>query len=178
LLTELSIPSTLFVPVGFIQGESPPPIASARRLPPMSWAQLREVARSSLVTIGSHSWTHPDLRAVAASGLARELRDSRSKLEDELDVAVDAFAYPRALWSPRVEARVREVYDRAALGGGRRITCRNLDPLRLWRIPIRSEMESSLAMVLRSRVWIEEWIADAVRRRLRRAAARPAAAGE
>jgi peptidoglycan/xylan/chitin deacetylase (PgdA/CDA1 family) len=134
----------------------------------MTWAQLREVSESGSVVVGSHSWTHPDMRRVDERDLRRELLESRDRLQEKLGVAVRTFCYPRALWSPRVEAAVGEVYDFAFVAGGRQVPKgRRFNPLRIPRIPIRRDMPASLEPVLRSRVWLEEWVADKVRRWLR-----------
>ena len=168
MLRELGLRALLFVPVGFVEREQGSPLQGAETLPPMSWDQLREVRASGAVEIGSHSWTHPDLRRLEGKALRRELVDSRDHLQEKLGAAVRAFCYPRALWSRRVEAEVGEVYDFAFVAGGGRVpNAPRFNPLRIPRIPIRRDMPSSLETVLRSRVWLEEWIADKVRRYLR-----------
>jgi peptidoglycan/xylan/chitin deacetylase (PgdA/CDA1 family) len=168
LLQEQGVEALLFVPVGFVEGECGSPLAGAESLPPMSWAQLREVVEDGSVTVGSHSWTHPDMRQLDERALRRELIDSRDRLQEELGVSVRAFCYPRALWSRRVEAVVGEVYDYAFVAGGRQMPKgRSFNPLRIPRIPIRRGMPASIEPVLRSRVWLEEWFADKVRRYLR-----------
>jgi peptidoglycan/xylan/chitin deacetylase (PgdA/CDA1 family) len=167
-LCEHGLAALLFVPVGFVEGPCGAPLAGAEALPAMSWDQLREVSASGSIVVGSHSWSHPDLRRLDEQSLRRELVDSRDRLQEKLGAAVRVFCYPRALWSRRVEAVVREVYDFAFVAGGGRVPCgRRFDPLRVPRLPIRRDMPSSLESVLRSRVWLEEWIADKVRRYLR-----------
>ena len=66
--------------------------------------------------------------------------------------------------SPAVERAVGASYASAVAGGGRRVTTRSLRRFRLPRIPIRRDMPVSLAPLLRGAVWLEEWMADAVRR--------------
>jgi peptidoglycan/xylan/chitin deacetylase (PgdA/CDA1 family) len=169
ILLELEWTALLFVPVGFVDGSGDSPLAGAEHLPPMTWDQLREVTRDGRVVVGSHSWTHPDLRSLDERALHRELQDSRGRLEDELGVAVRAFCYPRALWSRRVEKAVGEAYEVAFVAGGLRVpTGGRVNPVRIPRVPIRRDMPASLEPVLGSRVWLEEWIADKVRRHLRR----------
>lgn len=167
LLREAGIPATLFVPVGWIEGTEGPPLTASHGLGPVSWSQLREMVASGLVHVGSHSWSHRDLRRLPSRELQAELRRSREVLEDRLGVDVDTFCYPRGLWSRSVEPQVGQVYEYAAVGGGRQLTAQNLRPLRLWRVPLRREMPPSLAPVLRSSWWWEEWLADKTRRYLR-----------
>ena len=163
MLQEHRVPATLFVPTGFVDGTSPAPIGGVD-LPPCSWSQLRELAASDVVTIGSHTCTHPDLRSLNRDGLEAELRNSRARLEDELGVPVGSFCYPRALWNRRVEREVAEVYDLAVIGGGRRITASNLNPHRLWRTSIRRDSPLPVEQWLTSPWWLEEAAADVVRR--------------
>jgi peptidoglycan/xylan/chitin deacetylase (PgdA/CDA1 family) len=167
ILEELGIPATLFVPVGFVEGEHPPPIGPAP-LPAASWTELEEMVATGLLTVGSHSWSHPELPTLPEEEVDRELTSSREHLEDRLGVAVRSFCYPRGLWTPRVERRVARVYELATIGGGRRFGPRvrrgHLNPLRIQRVPLRADGPFTLRPVLRARVWLEEWIADAVRR--------------
>lgn len=173
-LAAAGIPATLFVPVGFVQRESPAPLTGAESLPPLSWHQLREMVETGLVAVGSHTWTHGDLRASLGdeASLERELHDSRQVLEDRCAARVRSFCYPRGLWSPGCEGEVQRHYDHAVVGGGRKITASNLRALRLWRVPVRRDMPPSLAPLVASRVYLEEWLADKARRWLPAGAAR------
>lgn len=164
VLEELGLPATLFVPVGFLERTSGAPMAVAEDLPPITWERLRELAHSGLLTIGAHSLTHPDLRRFSDQELERELALSRRRLEERLEIEVDTFCYPRALWNRRVEAAVGRHYRLAAIGGGRLLTPANFRPLRLWRTSIRRDGPVSLAPILSSRLWLEEWLADLWRR--------------
>jgi peptidoglycan/xylan/chitin deacetylase (PgdA/CDA1 family) len=164
VLRELAIPATLFVPVGFVAGETAAPIRGTGGLPPASWKQLREMADEELLTVGSHSWSHPDLRRLPAAAVREELARSRRELEHRLGRPVTAFCYPRGLWSRRLEPLVGETYALAAVGGGRRVTAANLRPLRLGRVPLRRDMPVPLAPILRASLWLEEWLADRLRR--------------
>lgn len=163
VLARLGLPATLFVPVGFVEGECPPPLAGAP-LPAASWEELAEVTASGLVTIGSHTWSHPDLTALPAAEVDDELRRSRDRLEERLARPVRSFCYPRARWSRAVEARVRRCYDLAVVGGGGRFGGRRRDPYRIERVSLRVDGPRSLAPVLRAGVWLEERVADRVRR--------------
>lgn len=163
LLAERGIPVTLFVPVGFVEGDSPAPIRGTERLPPISWSELGELATEGLA-IGSHTWSHPDLTRLSAARVRDELRRSRVALEDRLGVPVTSFCYPRGLWSRRVEPLVAETYELAAVGGGGRSSSRRLRPLRIQRVPLRADGPDSLLPVLESPVWLEERLADTARR--------------
>lgn len=92
----------------------------------MSADQLRAAAASPLVTIGSHTVSHPFLTRLGDADLARELAESKRFLEDVTGRAVDLFAYPTGDYDRRTISAVRDAGYRAAfversrgLGGGR-----------------------------------------------------------
>jgi peptidoglycan/xylan/chitin deacetylase (PgdA/CDA1 family) len=167
LLAERGIPATLFVPVGFLDGGCPAPIRGTDHLPPIPWAELRELVAAGLA-VGSHTWSHPDLTRLPAAQVRDELRRSRAALEDRLGVPVTAFCYPRGLWSRHLEPLVGEVYELAVVGGGGKLSARRLRPLRIQRVPLRADGPASLIPLLGAPVWLEERVADTVRRHVRR----------
>lgn len=57
------------------------------------WRGLRSLD-PSIVTVGSHSMTHPILPRMNAAQIESELRDSRSMLEARLGRPADLFSYP------------------------------------------------------------------------------------
>lgn len=165
LLAERALPATLFVPVGFVEGTHPPPIAGTERLPPAAWGDLAAAAAAAggRLEIGSHSWTHRDLRGLSEDDLGREIVAARRRLAERIGREVTSFCYPRALWDRRVERRVAAEYARAVVGGGRRWTPAQ-GPWRIQRVSLRRDGPRSLAPVLAAPVWLEEWAADRVRR--------------
>jgi peptidoglycan/xylan/chitin deacetylase (PgdA/CDA1 family) len=163
LLAERRLPATLFVPVGFVEGTHPAPIRGTGRLPPARWEEIAEAAAGGLLEVGSHSWSHPDLRRLDDAALDRELAGSRRRLEERLGVRVDSFCYPRALWDRRVERRVAAHYARAVVGGGRRWRPPQ-SPWRIQRVSLRRDGPASLAPVVAAPLWLEEWAADRARR--------------
>ncbi|HVS02956.1 MAG TPA: polysaccharide deacetylase family protein [Thermoanaerobaculia bacterium] len=163
MLADRGLVPTLFVPVGFLEGESPAPLRGAEGLPAAGWEGLAEAATAGRLQVGSHSWTHPDLRRLQLEDVERELGASRQVLEDRLGVSVDSFCYPRGLWSPAVERQVARYYRLAVIGGGRRWTPRQ-SVFRVQRISLRRDGPRSLAPLLAAPVCLEEWAADRVRR--------------
>jgi peptidoglycan/xylan/chitin deacetylase (PgdA/CDA1 family) len=168
VLAETKVPSLLFVPVGFLRGEGPGPFAPRWDGPATTWEHLREMVDTGLLTVGSHSWSHRDLRSLSQPALQRELRDSRAVLEDEIGKPVAAFCYPRGLWNRRVEDRVRESYEWAAVGGGRILRAGSVDPMRLSRLSLRRDAPVALESTLGRTLNLEELLADRLRRRVRR----------
>lgn len=76
-----------------------------------------ETVRSSgtrkLLTIGAHTHSHPRLPACSPAELTRELRESRSLLEDWTGRSVDLMAYPFGAYDRRVAAAVAATGYRA-----------------------------------------------------------------
>jgi peptidoglycan/xylan/chitin deacetylase (PgdA/CDA1 family) len=72
----------------------------------MSLAQLREMVAAGM-EIGSHTMTHARLTTLGPADLAREVGDSRRRLEDALGVAVTSFCYPYGNWNRTVIEAVR-----------------------------------------------------------------------
>jgi peptidoglycan/xylan/chitin deacetylase (PgdA/CDA1 family) len=84
-----------------------------KRHAPLSWDQLRQMDEN-LITVGSHTLTHPILPTLADDILQHEIADSRSMLEQALDRSIDFFSYPNGANDARVVNAVRKHY-RAAL---------------------------------------------------------------
>jgi len=163
LLKELNVPCTLYVPVGFIERTSASPLKGAEGLRPLDWAALRHLAADPLFTLGSHSWHHHDMRMLDVNAARWELRRSREHLEDRTGAPVEHFCYPQAKWSHAIENEVRATYRTAVIAGGRRNLAGRFNPLRLGRVPVRSDMPVGLTPAIESAVWLEEWAASYAR---------------
>ncbi|NJK36697.1 MAG: polysaccharide deacetylase family protein [Oscillatoriales cyanobacterium RM2_1_1] len=74
----------------------------------LTWEQLREMAADPLVTIVSHSLSHPkDLTELSDFQLQQELIQSKKILEDQLRVPMRYFTYPEGKYDERVSAWVK-----------------------------------------------------------------------
>ncbi len=156
VIQEFQIPVMLFVPVNFIDRKMQAPIRSKITIPPCSWEQIREMLSTGLVSIGSHSMSHPDLRRIPEAAAHAEISESREQLEQQTGVSVSCFAYPKALWSRQLENIVRKFYDSAVVASGTKMRAETFNPYRLSRIPIRSDMPADLGCILPYNVWLEE----------------------
>jgi peptidoglycan/xylan/chitin deacetylase (PgdA/CDA1 family) len=112
-------------------------LALGRRLM-MTWGQIRELQRQGHL-IGAHTLTHPNLAHVPADEMAREVAESKRRLEEELQAPVRHFSYPAPILEPHwSEATVACTAD---LGFATAVTCRRGGVgvgdalLRLRRIP-------------------------------------------
>lgn len=69
----------------------------------LTWEQVEEMAQNPLVTIVSHSVTHPrDLRELSDEDLRYELETAKARLEERLGVPIDYFTYPEGNHDERV----------------------------------------------------------------------------
>lgn len=106
ILESLSIPATVFLTTGFLDGMVSPPWRSsnaallseyrsqAEYFQPMNWQQARELARHPLIRVGSHTVSHPLLGTGPEDAARDEMVRSRRILADRLGVTPDFFAYP------------------------------------------------------------------------------------
>jgi peptidoglycan/xylan/chitin deacetylase (PgdA/CDA1 family) len=121
-LRDLGVPITVFVCSGHADlGGAPlliPELATddpevIERLRTMSWDELRALAADGSV-IGSHTVSHAHLIQLEDAELARELQESKQRVEDEVGVACQLFAYPYGEHDGRVRAAAQAAgYERA-----------------------------------------------------------------
>lgn len=97
LLEELNVPCCVYVTAGFVTGEFDAfthDREAGYNSAALDAADLRELARHPLITIGAHTYTHPRLNSFSPETWARELGQARQRLEEELGAAVSHFAFP------------------------------------------------------------------------------------
>jgi peptidoglycan/xylan/chitin deacetylase (PgdA/CDA1 family) len=126
-LERLRVPATVFACPGYADDGRPlavPELAMQAREHPeelatMRWADLRGLVERGF-EVGSHTVTHPHLVEVGDRELRAELRESRQRLEDELEVPCRFLAYPYGEEDERVRAAARASgYDAAFALPGR-----------------------------------------------------------
>lgn len=80
-------------------------------------AQLKEMLDSGLITIGSHSLSHPNLSEdLSEDELKKEIGQSKQTLEEMLAVPIKFFSYPFGGVSRKARDLVREFGYKAAVG--------------------------------------------------------------
>lgn len=141
VLKAFSMPATVFVTTGFLDDPDMPPVsrelAETRRLRPMTWDDLRHLAKEPLITIGAHTHRHPDLTQIDSEEIAEEMRRAAERFEEELGFVPKHFAYPKGRWNKRVEDAVRPYCDSAAIVGGRIAVNMKTPQYAIPRVPIR-----------------------------------------
>ncbi len=76
----------------------------------MTWDQLRQAEATGLITVESHTVTHPeDITTLSDSDLDREMQESKQTLETKLGHPVPFLAYP----SGHCDARIQQAAIRA-----------------------------------------------------------------
>lgn len=116
---------------GIATGSLPPHQAVA------SEAELRDAASKPGITLGSHTWSHPNLAALRADELREELVRPIAWLEERFPRAVRWLTYPYGLSSPEVQRAARD----AGYRGGFRVdggwmADRHADPFALPRLNV------------------------------------------
>ena len=134
ILARHSVPSVWYLATDFMERSREFPDGGR----PLSWAGAREAVDSGLVTLGSHTHTHALLDRIDPAAAADELDRSVELIGERVGVAVDHFAYPKAVApSPEVEPLVRARFRSAALGGNRANSYGRTDLHRLARSVIQ-----------------------------------------
>jgi peptidoglycan/xylan/chitin deacetylase (PgdA/CDA1 family) len=110
-LQKRKVPATMFVISGAL-GKAFGPAATPERV--MTVAQLRELP-SDLISLGSHTLTHPYMPEVGEATAFRELRESKTTLERILGREISTFSFPFGGFTPRLidmakEAGYRRVF--------------------------------------------------------------------
>ena len=103
LLERFQLPMTLFVTAGFLNETGY-----------LSEAELREVSRHPLITIGAHGLWHRHLNQMSLNDARLELKESRRVLEDLTSQTVDLLAWPFGECNEDLEKLSAECGYRAA----------------------------------------------------------------
>jgi peptidoglycan/xylan/chitin deacetylase (PgdA/CDA1 family) len=116
VLQRLQLPATIFVTTSFCsQAMRHPRYPAEDRRLHLDWDEVRSLAATPGVTIGSHTATHPYLQRVSDLQARAEIADSRRHIEDEIGRPVEFFCYPSGDVGPRERDLAREAGYRASV---------------------------------------------------------------
>lgn len=87
------------------------PALPPAKFAPCSWAELREMADSGLVEIGSHTVTHPILSSVTHEESWRELTESRRQIEEGVGRKINSFCFPNGMPGDYRPSQVRQLAE-------------------------------------------------------------------
>jgi peptidoglycan/xylan/chitin deacetylase (PgdA/CDA1 family) len=86
----------------------------------MGYEKLLNLKEDPIVTIGSHSITHPKIPKIDnEKKVVKEVRESKEIIEKKLKIEIDKFAYPHNKYDQRTREIVSNSYSYAVKGGGR-----------------------------------------------------------
>jgi peptidoglycan/xylan/chitin deacetylase (PgdA/CDA1 family) len=139
------------------------PVAPPPEYRPVTWEQAREMDSSGL-EVASHTLSHPILTNVTDEQLARELCESKERLQEILGHQVDSFCYPNGGHDGRVRRAVERAGYRSAVTTRPGFNDEGSDPLTLSRI----HTERDLAHFVQSTCGFEQF-----KNRLRHVRKRP-----
>ena len=78
----------------------------------MNWNDLRSLDRN-LITVGSHTLSHPILTKLSGQEIESEILESRRRLQQRLERKVDLFCYPNGAYDRRAYQLVQKTYRAA-----------------------------------------------------------------
>jgi peptidoglycan/xylan/chitin deacetylase (PgdA/CDA1 family) len=151
ILERYRIPATIFVTVDFCrQLRTHPRYHDEMGRVHLTVDEIRRLADHPLVTIGSHTLTHPFLSRLDSTRARAEIVDSRTVLEELLGKPVEFFCYPSGDYGEREAALVADAGYRAAVtvAPGQNAGARTLFELRRTEMTDRDDREA-LAQKLR-----------------------------
>lgn len=105
----------------------------------ITWSQIKEMADAG-ITIGCHTLDHPCLTLVGPREAERQILDSKSVLEEQLNIKIEFFSYPYGEHNEVVERIVKECGFRAATTVNPEMVSSLEDPFTLNRIGIYSNL--------------------------------------
>jgi peptidoglycan/xylan/chitin deacetylase (PgdA/CDA1 family) len=152
VLTKYGMTATVFLITGDQtqnRGYGRLPASGGRKM--LTWEHIHEMKRSG-IEFGSHSLTHPDLTRLSVEEIDRELRESKSQLEDILECEIASFAYPYGYHTPAVRKIVKKHYSLACCGRLGAVK-RTSDLFALERVDMYYFRTAKLARLLSSRLF-------------------------
>ncbi|HEY2767183.1 MAG TPA: polysaccharide deacetylase family protein [Solirubrobacteraceae bacterium] len=153
ILSSYGIAATVYVTIGFIDGESPW-IGAASDRSMLSEEEIRELADAGW-ELGAHTMTHPDLSQLDYESARREIHDSKTALEAIAGVPVETFAYPFGRYNQTAVAAVADSGLAAAVATGRggwsayelrRVMIGAADPMAIVALKLADRYEPLLQM--------------------------------
>lgn len=102
ILKKYGYPAAMFVHTNYVGDKT-------HGRPKMDWPTLKELSKGTLVTIGSHTLSHPDdITKIPEADQVREITESKKVLEDQLGKPVPYFAYPDGKNDAATQAIVKQ----------------------------------------------------------------------
>jgi len=106
VMEEFGFSAAVFIPAGYIGKFNEWDFTPFSRLRHMDKKMLIDLSKNGWI-VGSHGFTHTDLRKCSNGGLRKEICDSKKKIEDIIGEEVFLFAYPFGLYNEKVMDMVK-----------------------------------------------------------------------
>ncbi len=90
-------------------------VGTAGKKPKATWDELREMQKSGLITIASHTVNHINFKNLSDSEIEKEVTESKKVLEKELQIPIDYFTYPEGDFTDRAREKIQKAGYKAAL---------------------------------------------------------------
>jgi peptidoglycan/xylan/chitin deacetylase (PgdA/CDA1 family) len=90
-------------------------VGTGGKKPKATWDQLREMQKSGLITVASHTVNHLNLKDLSDREIEKEVTESKKVLEKELAVPIDYFTYPEGDFTERARDKIKNAGYKAAL---------------------------------------------------------------
>ncbi len=68
----------------------------------LTWDQIREMDKSGVFEIESHTLTHPELPKLSHKKMKKELEESKKILEEKIEKPIEFFCYPYGRYSKEI----------------------------------------------------------------------------
>ncbi len=133
VLKNYNLPATIFVIVEAIGREGY-----------LTFAQIREMVSSGIITIGSHTLSGAYLPGRTTRELEREIGTSKGMLQARLREIIDSFCYPIGGFTPEIQEIIKRNGYKCACttNRGRSQTYKNCDLFALKRIKVKDSNAS------------------------------------
>lgn len=159
VLDDLGLTATVFLPTDFIDRH--PGAFKGREC--LTWSEVRYLQERG-ISFGSHTASHPTLYGLAWDTIRRELAESKSRLEDELQVPIETFAYPFAFpqedaaFVARFSALLEDVGYRVGVTTMIGRASARTNPLCIPRLPVNECDDQALLSAKLSGAY--DWLSD------------------
>jgi biofilm PGA synthesis lipoprotein PgaB len=90
-------------------------VGTGGQKPKATWNQLREMQKSGLITVASHTVNHLNMTTLSDAEIEREVTESKKVLEKELGISIDYFTYPEGDFTERAKDKIKDAGYKAAL---------------------------------------------------------------
>lgn len=115
----------------------------------LSWEEVSQMAKTGLVSFGSHTATHQILTTLQKEEIKEELLKSKEELiaRKATDPSFIAFSYPNGNYNEEIYRMVKDAGYRLAVTTKKGWNHTGLDPYLAKRFPIHQDMTSTPAML-------------------------------